>query len=90
MFNDKTDTILQYSRLSLREWLSIHRGICRDNLKLYLAVFKRCRRSRNSNPIQAIIEIIKTIHIITATTFLVKSDKIILSVILQKPLKAGF
>ena len=43
-------------------------------MKLYLAVFKRCRRSRNANPIQAIIEIIKTIYIITATTFLVKSD----------------
>jgi len=60
----------------LRPWLSIHRGICRDNLKLYLAAFKRCRRSRNTNPIQAIIEIIKTIHIITATTFLVKSELI--------------
>jgi len=73
-FNDKTDTILHYPRLSLRPWLSIHRGICRDNLKLYLAVFKICRRSRNANPIQAIIEITKTIHIITATTYLVKSE----------------
>jgi len=57
----------------LRPWLSIHRGICRDNLKPYLAAFKICGRSRNANPIQAIIEIIKTTYIITATTFLVKS-----------------
>jgi len=26
-FNDKTDTILHYPRLSIREWLPIHRGI---------------------------------------------------------------
>jgi hypothetical protein len=45
-------------------------------LKLYLEAFKTCRRSRNTNPTQAIIEIIKTIYIITATTFLVKSVKI--------------
>ena len=57
----------------LRQWLSTHRGICKDNLKLYLEAFKTCRRSRNANPIQAIIKIIKTIYIITATTFLVKS-----------------
>ena len=44
----------------LRPWLSIHRGICRDNLKLYLEAFETCRRSRNTNPIQAIIEIIKS------------------------------
>ena len=43
-------------------------------MKPYLAAFKRCRRSRKANSIQAIIEIIKTIYIITATTFLVKSD----------------
>jgi len=43
-------------------------------LKLYLEAFETCRRSRNTNPIQAIIEIIKTIHIITATTYLVKSE----------------
>ena len=59
----------------LRPWLSIHRGICKDNLKLYLAAFKICRRSRTTNPIQAIIEVTKTIHIITNTTFLVKSEK---------------
>ena len=58
--------------------MAIHRGIWKDNLKLYLAAFKTCRRSRNANPIQAIIEIIKTTYIITATTFLVKSAKIIL------------
>ena len=46
-------------------------------MKLYLAAFKACRRSRNANPIQAIIEIIKTIYIITATTFLVKSENLI-------------
>jgi hypothetical protein len=44
----------------LRPWLSIHRGICKDNLKLYLAAFKTCRRSRTINPIQSITEIIKT------------------------------
>jgi len=43
-------------------------------LKPYLEAFKICRRSRKANPIQATIEIIKTIHIITATTYLVKSD----------------
>jgi len=43
-------------------------------LKPYLAASKICRRSRNTNPIQAIIEIIKTIYIITATTYLVKSE----------------
>ena len=43
-------------------------------MKLYLAVFKICRRSRKANPIQATIEIIKTIYIITAITFLVKSE----------------
>jgi len=63
------------------DMLSIHRGICKDNLKLYLAAFKTCRRSRNANPIQAIIEIIKTIYIITATTFLVKSEKFILYIL---------
>gem|GEM_PF-2397743 len=46
-------------------------------MKLYLAVFKICRRSRKANPIQATIEIIKTIYIITAITFLVKSEKVI-------------
>jgi len=42
-------------------------------LKLYLAVFKRCRRSRKANSIQAIIEITKTIHIITANLILTKT-----------------
>jgi len=32
----------------LRLWLSIHRGICKDNLKLYLGAFKICR-SNNRN-----------------------------------------
>jgi len=59
----------------LRPWLSIHRGICKDNLKLYLEAFKICRKSRTINPIKAIIEIIKMICIITATTFLVKSER---------------
>jgi hypothetical protein len=58
----------------LRTWLSIHRGICKDNISLYLAAFKACRRSRAINPIQAITETLKIIYILTATTFLVKSD----------------
>ena len=61
----------------LRPWLSIHRGIYKDNLKLYLEAFKMCKKSRTINPIKAIIEIIKIICIITATTFLVKSEKIL-------------
>ena len=60
----------------LRPWLSIHRGICKDNLSLYLAAFKTCRRLRKMQPIQAIIETIKIIHITTATTILLKSDSL--------------
>jgi transposase-like protein len=29
----------------LRPWLAVHRGICRDNLSLYLASFKAYRKS---------------------------------------------
>jgi len=30
----------------LRPWLTVHRGVCKDNLSLYLAAFEACRRSR--------------------------------------------
>jgi len=52
----------------LRPWLAVHRGICKDNLTLYPAAFKTCRRLRKMKPIKAIKETIKTaIQIITAT-----------------------
>jgi transposase-like protein len=45
----------------LRPWLALHRGLCRDNLSLYLAAFKACRRSREMSPIENIEERLKTL-----------------------------
>jgi transposase len=50
----------------LRPWLAVHRGICKDNLSLYLAAFKACRRSRGMSPEEAIKEILKTVLIFMA------------------------
>ena len=50
----------------LRPWLSVHRGICKDNLGLYLAAFEACRRSRRMSPEEAIKEILKTAFIFMA------------------------
>jgi len=57
----------------LRPWLAVHRGICKDNLTLYLAAFKAYRRFRKIKPIQAIIETIKIIYVVVATKILLKS-----------------
>jgi len=57
----------------LRLWLSVHRGICKDNPTPYLTAFKASRRFRKINPLQAIEETIKTIYIV-ATKILVKSE----------------
>ena len=34
----------------LRPWLAVYRGICKDNLSLYLAAFKAYGRSRSMKP----------------------------------------
>jgi len=58
----------------LRPWIAVYRGICKDNLTLYLAAFKTYRRLRKMKPLQAIKITIKiAIHIITATKIIVKS-----------------
>lgn len=44
----------------LRPWLAVHRGICKENLSLYLAAFKACGKSRGMRPVEAIKEILKT------------------------------
>jgi len=36
----------------LRPWLSIHRGICKNNPTLYPAALKTCRKFRKMKPIQ--------------------------------------
>jgi len=50
----------------LRPWLTVHRGVCKDNLSLYLAAFEVCRRSRGMSPKEAIKEILKTAFIFLA------------------------
>jgi len=53
------------SRVSLlRPWLQVHRGICKENISLYLAAFKACRRFRGMSLMEAIKETIKTILIL--------------------------
>lgn len=55
------------SRASLlRPWLAVHRGICKDNLTLYLSAFKACRQFRKLSPEEAVKEILKIIFIFTA------------------------
>jgi transposase len=44
-----------------RPWLAVHRGVCKDNLVLYLAAFKVCRRSRSMKPIDAVKEILREV-----------------------------
>jgi transposase-like protein len=56
----------------LRPWLAVHRGICRDNLSLYLASFKAYRKSRSMKPTEAIKEILKNILISTALIAIIK------------------
>ena len=40
-------------------WLFI--GVCKDNLVLYLAAFKVCRRSRSMRPIDAVKEVLRAV-----------------------------
>jgi len=44
-----------------RPWLAVHRGVCKDNLALYLAAFKVCRRSRSMKPIDAVKEVLRDV-----------------------------
>ena len=45
----------------LRPWLVVHRGICKDNLSLYLSVFKACGKFRGMSPVEAVKEILKIV-----------------------------
>jgi len=49
------------STLLLRPWLAVHRGVCKDNLALYLAAFKVCRRFRSMKPIDAVKEVLRDV-----------------------------
>jgi len=60
----------------LRPWLAVHRGICKDNLSLYLAAFKTYRRCRGMKPIEAIKEILKNILISTALIAIIKNTSL--------------
>ena len=60
------------NRASLfRPWLAVHRGVCKDNLSLYLSAFKACRRSRRMRPVEAVKEILKALLIVLTLPALV-------------------
>jgi len=43
-------------------------GICKENISLYLAAFKACRRSRRMSPLKPSREILKTVLIFHSPT----------------------
>ena len=62
------------NRASLfRPWLALHRGVCKDNLSLYLAAFKACRKSRAIGPVEALQEILKILFILLALPAILRS-----------------
>jgi len=62
------------NRASLfRPWLAVHRGVCKDNLSLYLAAFKACRKSRSTRPVEAIKEFLKIVLIFMALLAILRS-----------------
>jgi transposase-like protein len=51
----------EYRASLLRPWLAVHRGVCKDNLALYLVAFKVCRRFRSMKPIDAVKEVLRDV-----------------------------
>jgi transposase-like protein len=35
----------------IRVWLACHRGVCKDNLRVYLMAFRACRSLRRRKPV---------------------------------------
>jgi transposase-like protein len=42
----------------VRPWLACHRGVCKDNLRVYMMAFKICRNSRRRKPVEALEDVL--------------------------------